>query len=205
MRAVALLLVGLTAAGPSPDEPFGGATTALSQGSLVEIWRGVRDALAGDYLMLGACVDSIAEARGSEVALWKIVEEARQYRGRTRIGHINRAINLAIRPVVPSGWIGALDAVTLGNGDCKAYAVAKYFVLREAGIAAERVRLVIVHDRRHAEDHMVVAVYQAGSWLVLDNLTMWLVPDTDEPYYAPRYVFDHNGMHRYGPATAERR
>ncbi len=165
---------------------------------MVEIWRSVRGNLAGDHLMLGACVDSIADACGAEIALWKIVEEAKQYRGKALIGHINRAINLAIKPVVPSGWTSALDTVTLGNGDCKAYAIAKYFALREAGIAPDRVRLVIVHDCRHAEDHMIVAVYLARRWLVLDNLTMQLVGDMDEPYYTPLYVFDDNGVRRYG-------
>jgi predicted transglutaminase-like cysteine proteinase len=196
--AVAAFLVGLIAGPPLPDEPFGNATTALSQGPIVEIWHNVSDNLAGEHLMLGACVDSVAEACAPEVALWRIIEEAKQYRGRARIGHINRAINLAIKPVTPSGWISALDAVTLGNGDCKAYAVAKYFALREAGIAADRVRLAIVHDRRHVEDHMVVAVYQAARWLVLDNLTLQLVRDTDELYFTPMFVFDDDGVRRYG-------
>ena len=34
------------------------------------------------------------------------------------------------------------------------------------------------------EDHMVVAVYQGGRWLILDNLTLALAQDTDESEYA---------------------
>jgi predicted transglutaminase-like cysteine proteinase len=62
------------------------------------------------------------------------------------------------------------------------------------GIAADRIRLVIVHQRNHVEDHMVVAVYQGGRWLILDNLTLALVQDTDESEYAPLYVLDDHGV-----------
>jgi predicted transglutaminase-like cysteine proteinase len=77
--------------------------------------------------------------------------------GPCRVGHINRAINLAIK-WVPSAWQSALDAIN-ADGDCKAYATAKYFALIEAGFAPNRVRLVIVHENSHPEDHMVVAVW----------------------------------------------
>ncbi len=61
-------------------------------------------------------------------------------------GHINRAINLAITPVAPSPWLSALEAIN-ADGDCKAYATAKYFALIEAGMAPNRVRLVIVRQQ----------------------------------------------------------
>jgi hypothetical protein len=73
-----------------------------------------------------------------------IVEEARGYRGRALFGHINRAINLVLRPT-PGAWLSPLDVLRLGAGDCKDYALAKYFALRQADISPERLRLVIVH------------------------------------------------------------
>jgi 3-hydroxyacyl-CoA dehydrogenase, NAD binding domain len=39
--------------------------------------------------------------------------------------------------------------------DCKAYSLAKYAGAQELGISADRVRLVVVHNSRHAEDHKV--------------------------------------------------
>jgi hypothetical protein len=42
-----------------------------------------------------------------------IVEEARGYRGRALFGHINRAINLLLRPT-PGAWLSPLDI--LGSG-----------------------------------------------------------------------------------------
>ncbi len=90
--------------------------------------------------------------------------------GLALVGHINRAINLAITPVAPRPWLSASEAIN-ADGDCKAYATAKYFSLIEAGIAPNRVRLVIVHQHGRAEDHIVVAVW-VDRWLILDNATL---------------------------------
>jgi hypothetical protein len=50
-----------------------------------------------------------------------IVNEAREYEGFPRIGHLNRAINLAIR-AKSSGemWVSPLAALASEVGDCKA-------------------------------------------------------------------------------------
>jgi predicted transglutaminase-like cysteine proteinase len=83
------------------------------------------------------------------------------------------------------------------NGDCKAYSLAKYGGTQELGISADHVRLVIVHNRRHAEDHMVVAVYQDGEWLILDNLTNVLLRDSEKGDYEPLAILDYTGARRY--------
>ena len=74
-----------------------------------------------------------------------IVAAGRAQTGRGRIGVINRAINLAIRPMsdmaqwgVPDRWSAPLDTFTTGRGDCEDYAIAKYVALTEAGVAAGR-------------------------------------------------------------------
>jgi predicted transglutaminase-like cysteine proteinase len=145
--------------------------------------------------MLGACLDSNTAPSAQARSMWKIINEAKDLRGSSRIGHINRAINMAIVAFEPSEWLTGLDAMN-GAGDCQAYATAKYFALREAGIAAYRVRLVVVHDRGHIEDHMVTAVWHGGQWLILDNLTLTLVPDTASKY-TPLFVLDGDGVRRF--------
>jgi predicted transglutaminase-like cysteine proteinase len=86
----------------------------------------------------------------------------------------------------------------LGDGDCKGYALAKYFALRQAGVSPERLRLLIVRNKRRAEDHMVVAAYEAGGWLILDNRTMALVTDADaSAVYSPIFVLDDTGTRRH--------
>jgi predicted transglutaminase-like cysteine proteinase len=181
-----------------PIDPFGGNTVDLPQGPLVQNWQTVYEELAGDHALLGACVDSPStECRPSQT-LWEIIAEARDREGLALIGHINRTINLSIVPFEPSEWLTALDAID-AEGDCKAYSTAKYFALREAGITADRVRLVIVHHRDHVEDHMVVAVYQEDRWLILDNLTLALVQDTDASEYIPLFVLDNHGVRLFQP------
>ena len=176
-----------------PVDPFGGNTVDVPQGPLVENWQTVYEELGGDHALLGACVDSTSAECGPSRTLWEIIAEARAQEGLALIGHINRTINLSIAPFEPSEWLTALDAID-AEGDCKAYSTAKYFALREVGIAADRVRLVIVHQRDRVEDHMVVAVYQDDRWLILDNLTLALVQDRDATEYTPLFVLDDNGV-----------
>jgi predicted transglutaminase-like cysteine proteinase len=176
-----------------PIDPFGGNTVDVPEGPLVEGWQSVYEELGGDHALLGACVDSTSTECGPPRTLWEIIAEARDQEGLALIGHINRTINLSITPFEPSEWLTAIDAIN-AEGDCKAYSTAKYFALIEAGIAADRVRLVIVHQHEHIEDHMVVAVYQDERWLILDNLTLALVQDTDESEYTPLFVLDNHGV-----------
>jgi predicted transglutaminase-like cysteine proteinase len=132
----------------------------------------------------------------SVFTLMKIVEEARQYQGKALLGHLNRSINLMIK-AAPGDWTGPLEAITMKNGDCKSYSVAKYAAVRAVGISPDRVRLVIVHNRRHNEDHMVAAVFQNEEWLILDNLTNLILPDSEKRDYEPTAILDYTGVRRY--------
>ncbi len=186
----------------SPPDPFGGGTQAVRQGDLVETWRTVSGELVGDHAMLGACIDSNSVECEPSRALWQIIAEARNEHGLAVIGHINRSINLAITPnrsVTPSQWLTALDAIH-ADGDCKAYAIAKYFALHEVGITPGQIRLVIVHAPGHVEDHMVAAVLWDGRWLILDNATLVMLPDA-ATQYAPLYALDGFGVRQYRGAV----
>jgi|SRR5579862_790825 len=198
--ATVAIVIGMTGCVYArPADPFGGYTVDVPQGPLVESWRAVYAELGGDHALLSACIDSTSAECGPARTLWEIIAEARHQAGLAVIGHLNRTINLSITPFEPSEWLTALDAVK-AEGDCKAYATAKYFALIETGIAADRVRLVIVHERNHAENHMVVAVYQDDRWLILDNLTLTLVQDSDESEYAPLFVLDDHGVRQFQPS-----
>src|SRR5271154_6154344 len=192
--AVIVLVIGMTDyIQARPVDPFDGNTVDVPQGPLVESWGTVYEELGGDHALLGACVDSTSTECGPSRTLWGIIAEARDQEGLAIIGHINRTIDLSITPFEPSEWLTALDAIN-AEGDCKAYATAKYFALIEVGVAADRIRLVIVHQHNHVEDHMVVAVYQDDRWLILDDLTLALVPDADKSEYAPLFVLDNRGV-----------
>ncbi|HWV53800.1 transglutaminase-like cysteine peptidase [Pseudorhodoplanes sp.] len=109
--------------------------------------------------------------------------------GRARIGEVNRAVNLAIRPVsderrfgVADQWSAPLETMSAGEGDCEDYAILKWLALKEAGIGGDDLRLVIVRERAVRSSHAILAVRLDGRWLLLDNRSFALV-DLDQTHY----------------------
>jgi predicted transglutaminase-like cysteine proteinase len=196
--ATAVTLLGVTAAVSSeePGNPFGEKTVSALPGLLVSNWDALRKKIQLDDLIVSSCIYDNADRCAAAKELMRVVNDARQYEGRAMIAHINRSINLLIRPS-DGNWSSPLDILKSGSGDCKDYAIAKYAALLTAGIPAEQVRLIIVHKSGRREYHMVVGVFEGGQWLLLDNLTMMLVKDTDRRDYAPQFVFDRTGVRRY--------
>jgi predicted transglutaminase-like cysteine proteinase len=186
-------------------EPFGLPASALSAGALREKWLGVERQLDDERVQLALC-DGDRERCVSPAALQllAIVDGARAREGRARLGEINRAINLAIRPMSDLAQYGEIDVwsaplVTFahGAGDCEDYAIAKFVALRLAGIAADDLRIVIMRDTVHGEDHAVVAARLDGRWLTLDNRRMAMVEDAQVRNYRPTFVIDQDSIMKY--------
>lgn len=185
------------AADERPPDPFENHTIELNKGvPLASIWVLLRDRMQIEKAYFHECLSPHEPPCPSVPTLVQKLGEIRQHRGKALLGHLNITVNLMIKPA-PSGWISPLEAITMRNGDCKAYSLAKYAGAQELGISADHVRLVVVHNRRHAEDHMVVAVYQDGEWLILDNLTNVLLRDSEKGDYEPLAILDYTGARRY--------
>ena len=186
-----------TLADDRPGDPFGNHTIQLDkEATLFAIWESLRDRVLLDRAHFHSCIEFSNTPCPEVSTLMKIVDEARQNQGKALLGHLNRSINLLIK-AAPGNWTGPLEAITMRNGDCKSYSIAKYAAVRAAGISPDDVRLIIVHNRRHNWDHMVVAVYQDKEWLILDNLTNLLLQDSEEVDYEPTAVLDYTGVRRY--------
>jgi predicted transglutaminase-like cysteine proteinase len=198
LLAAIVTLFGITPAVASeqPGNPFSEKTVAEFPDTLVSRWNAVREKIRLDDLIVSSCTHDDADRCMAARELIDVVDDARRYQGRAMIGHINRSINLMIRPS-DGGWSSPLEIFKSGTGDCKDYAIAKYAALLKAGVPADRLRLIIVHKSGRPDYHMVVGVFDAGQWLLLDNLTMTLVKDTDRRDYAPRFVLDRTGVRRY--------
>jgi predicted transglutaminase-like cysteine proteinase len=126
-----------------------------------------------------------------------IVDEASLQDGVARIGHLNRAVNLAItlkRQDFPV-WRSPLAVLAGQEGDCKASAVVKYVALGDLGVGDRRI--VTVHVKSLNEEHAVVAVRGGIGWLILDNRTMSLVDSDAEPEYEPVLELDENGVREF--------
>jgi predicted transglutaminase-like cysteine proteinase len=186
-------------------EPFGLPASALSAGGLRAKWLDVARKLDDERVQLALC-DGDRERCVSPAALQllAIVDAARARDGRARLGEINRAINLAIRPMSDLAQYGEIDVwssplvtFTHGAGDCEDYAIAKFVALRLAGVADDDLRIVIMRDTLHGEDHAVAAARLDGRWLTLDNRRMAMVEDAQVRNYRPTFVIDQHGIMRY--------
>lgn len=181
------------------SDPFSDHTIAVAYGPLVEKWFDTIGKLGRDRALVGACSDRIVSGCATAQQLRAIITDAKAQNGLAVFGHLNRAINLEIKPVAPSDWLSPLEAIR-GGGDCKAYSIAKYFALLETGVAADHLRLVIVHVPGQSGNHMVVAVLWQDRWFILDNLTFMLVPD-ELSEYLPLLVLDDKGVRSYVAAA----
>jgi predicted transglutaminase-like cysteine proteinase len=188
-----------------PAEPFGLLISTLSAGGLHDKWLDVARKLDNERVQLALC-DGDRERCVSPAALQflAIVDQARAREGRARLGEINRAINLAIRPMSDLAQYGAIDVwssplVTFSNGagDCEDYAIAKFAALRQAGIAPNDLRIVIMRDTIAGEDHAVAAARLDGHWLMLDNRRMAMVEDAYVRNYRPTFVINQYGVMQY--------
>ena len=86
-------------------------------------------------------------ARAAAKKFLDVIADGRAHDGRARIGVINRAINLAIRPTsdlaqwgVADRWSAPLETLASGRGDCEDYAIAKYVALARSRDFRERRR-----------------------------------------------------------------
>jgi predicted transglutaminase-like cysteine proteinase len=197
---------GLSESAGRSDEPFGLFAATLSAGGVREKWLEVERKLDDERVQLALC-DGDRERCVSPAALQllAIVDNARAREGRARLGEINRAINLAIRPMSDMAqhgqidvWSSPLDTFTTGAGDCEDYAIAKFVALRLAGISPDDLRIVVMHNILRGEDHAVVAARLDGRWLTLDNNRMAMIEDSYlRSYFQPLFVIDQHGVMKY--------
>jgi predicted transglutaminase-like cysteine proteinase len=191
-------------------EPFGLSTIKLSAGGLNDKWNGLERKLEDDMVQLALC-DGDRERCVSPAALQflAIVDDARAREGRARLGEINRAINLAIKAVSDMAqhgqtdvWSSPLATFASRAGDCEDYAIAKFAALRMAGISPEDLRIVVLRDLMHGEDHATVLARLDGHWLMLDNRRMAMIEDTDVRNHRPLFVIGDDGVMRYEEPVA---
>jgi predicted transglutaminase-like cysteine proteinase len=190
------------------SEPFHLRAAPQFSGGLVAKWQSVANRLDDERVQLALC-DGDRENCASDAALrlLSIVDAGRQREGRARLGEINRAINLAIRPMSDLAqfgqddvWSSPLVTFYRGAGDCEDYAIAKFAALRMAGIPTEDLRIVVLADTLRGEGHAVAAVRLDGSWLILDNRRMAMVEDVAFRNYRPLFVIDQSGVMKYSDA-----
>ncbi len=190
---------------PAAVEPFGLSTSTLTEGPLRAKWQSVEHTIAAEADVIAGCASDPASCTSQPALQFlDIVRTASTREGLARLGEINRAINLAIRPVsdqaqygVEDHWSSPLATLAAGAGDCEDYAIAKMVALRAAGVAADDLRLIIIRETATGDDHAMVAARFEGRWRMLDNRTFLMVEDNGFGKYRPLFAIDAEGAKRF--------
>jgi len=195
---------------PAPQAlPFGLAAERVSERKILHKWIDVQSEIREDKEILASCRENASSCPPAAQVFLAIVDEGRARSGRARVGVINRAINLAIIPTsdlvqwgVVDRWSAPLETFTTRRGDCEDYAIAKYVALQAAGVAPEDIELVVVRNTDTNENHTVVAVRLDGTWVILDNRRLALVPAREIRRATPLFVIDEQGVRQFMAPTA---
>src|SRR6266404_6930615 len=149
----------------SSDEPFGLSTATVTRGAVLEKWLNVEREIDDERQVLRMCEENRASCQSpAAVQFLALVDSGRSLQGRARLGEINRAINLKLKPKSDLAlygeedvWSAPLATFAIGAGDCEDYAIAKFVALQEAGVSPDDLRIVVLRDDHREEDHAVVA------------------------------------------------
>jgi predicted transglutaminase-like cysteine proteinase len=92
----------------------------------------------------------------------------------------------------PMYWEAPLEFLAYG-GQCQDYAIAKYMALRQAGVPADQMRIVVLRATELGADHAVLVVNIDGDALLLDNLRADVVSANTVVSYRPYYSINEMG------------
>lgn len=183
-------------------EPFGLTTFRAPEGLLWVKWRAVERSLSQEADIVAACRNEPASCSSpAALAFIALVNDAGSRDGRARIEVVNRTINTSVRYMsdyaqhgMPDLWSSPLATLASGHGDCEDYAIAKFVALREAGVPADHLRLVLVRDRAVRQDHAVLAVRHGDKWLILDNRHLRVDDAQDIGNFTPLFAINERGV-----------
>ncbi len=137
----------------------------------------------------------------------RLVQELKGAGLRTSVQRVNEAINRY--PFVASTqnwgkqyWETPFEFVRHG-GQCQDYAIAKFMLLRELGVANEKLRFVIVQDLRDGDMHAVSVAYVDDDVMLMDNLLAQAESTTRVTWYMPYYSINETNWWRHLPAEEQ--
>ncbi len=93
-------------------------------------------------------------------------------------------------------WATPIEFLATNGGDCEDFSIAKYFTLKELGIASDKLRITYVKAIELNQAHMVLAYYQspADIPLILDNLIQQISPANERSDLKPIYSFNAESL-----------
>lgn len=208
-ESTAYPLLNLQRPAPPPGEPFGLQTVKAPAGALWTKWDKVRADNEHETPVLARCRVSFRRCPIAARHFVAIIKRAERLQGQARLSLVNARINAAIAYVSDMDqwhevdrWSAPLDrrnsgAFDTGKGDCEDYAIAKYVALRNTGMAAGDLRLLVVRDSSINGYHAALAARQDGQWWILDNRWSRLLSEREAPFFTPLYALNDAGVMRF--------
>src|SRR5690606_3083121 len=109
VRGVFVVLLACLGASPLHADERLSPAAASPQQTIAAKWQNLQRRIAEDEARLAACRAEPWMCSDDETKLDAIAELGRAREGRARVGEINRAVNLAIRPVSDERQFGVID------------------------------------------------------------------------------------------------
>jgi predicted transglutaminase-like cysteine proteinase len=178
-------------------EPFDLPATRIPADEISAKWRELQSRILADEKAIAACQSDESTCSQAARRFLAIVKLGREQEGRARLGWLNRTVNMTIKPASDRAlygdadyWASPLQTLASGAGDCEDFAILKYVALRELGVGADDLKLVIVQDDKRRTEHAILAVRSERKWLVLDNRTMAILNTEDTRNYRPLFALN---------------
>ncbi|HEX3600657.1 MAG TPA: transglutaminase-like cysteine peptidase [Lacipirellulaceae bacterium] len=186
------------------------SSSTMSAAEISSKWSELQTRIHADAMTIATCRANQNACTQAARRFLSIFDIGRRHEGRVRLGWLNRAVNMAVRATsdwaqygVADFWASPLQTMDSEAGDCEDYAIVKYAALRELGVPADDLRLVIVQDEKRETGHAIVAVRYEERWLVLDNRTMAILNAEDVRDYRPLFALDEHGTRTIATAALD--
>lgn len=135
----------------------------------------------------------------------RLVRAAKRAAPLERLRMVNAAVN-RVAYVEDSENYGAADywatpdEFMARGGDCEDYAIAKYMLLKRAGVPVDAMRVVVVQDLALSTSHALLSVRLGGVDYILDNQAKAVLPEAEVARYRPVYSINETGWWLHMPA-----
>lgn len=184
--------------------PWHAEEALLANAAALPTWFAALERNAAQRREFAACLNDASLCKGAQKSLRVVLVKGANLEREDQIRLVHRYVNRRsyrrdrARKELSSftdavetfrnRWMTLFEFAKRG-GDCEDYATAKYFLLRQLGIPADDLRIVIIRERRHRAYHAVLAVRQptGAIWLLESNNVI-----AKDPHRGYRFVYAVN-------------
>lgn len=180
LPAVLLTMLVSTGAHSQTLYSFETAEDFLAPAATWPAWQDTLDRHRAELAAIQDCLNDKEACTRPLRGLRHILLKGAELRPEQQVRLVNRFINrhrytedrVSSASAAGNQW-ETLTEFLLDGGDCEDFAVAKYFVLREFGVSAENMRIVIGKEPQRATYHAMLAIrFDDGVWLLENDNTI---------------------------------